>query len=197
MTSCWGQTTFSETENVVCPQLLGNLTTASATKKMENVVCPHSLMCLMFAAAIGAGAAHAQQFAQKKAVARLTGMQGGVLVSQAEGMAVAGPDVRIAAGVRVVTMAGAEVTVSYDAGCNVKLEENMRFVVREGGACAALIAGVESLVPPVRAAGGAGTAAGPGRSVTPSPMAAAASTAPALAYGIYVARRNASNVSPN
>ncbi len=94
------------------------------------------------AAAVGAGSALAQQ----GTVARLTNLEGGVMVSQGDGMAAAVKDQRVAPGTRVITLAGGKVVVNYDVGCDVSLKENQRFTVRTGE-CAALVADVVTLVP--------------------------------------------------
>ena len=94
------------------------------------------------AAAVAAGGALAQQ----GTVARLTNLEGSVMVSQGDGMAAAVKDQRVAPGTRVITLAGGKVVVNYDVGCDVSLKENQRFTVRMGE-CAALVADVVTLVP--------------------------------------------------
>ena len=83
--------------------------------------------------------------AKPKPVAKLTKIQGTVLVSQGDAMAAAANDQVLEPGARVVTTAGAKVVVAYDKGCDVTLEENQRFTVKEFGDCPALIAAVEPL----------------------------------------------------
>jgi len=97
---------------------------------------------LGLAAALGAGNA----FAQQGTVARLSNLEGNVMVSQGDGMVAAVRDQRVAPGTRVVTMAGGKVVVNYDAGCDVSLKENQRFTVRMGE-CALLLGEVVTLVP--------------------------------------------------
>jgi len=97
---------------------------------------------LGLAAALGAGNA----FAQQGTVARLSNLEGNVMVSQGDGMVAAVKDQRVAAGTRVVTMAGGKVVVNYDVGCDVSLKENQRFTVRTGE-CALLLGEVVTLVP--------------------------------------------------
>ena len=97
---------------------------------------------LGLAAALGAGNA----FAQQGTVARLSNLEGNVMVSQGDGMAAAVRDQRVAPGTRVVTMAGGKVVVNYDVGCDVSLKENQRFTVRTGE-CALLLGEVVTLVP--------------------------------------------------
>ncbi len=76
-------------------------------------------------------------FAQQQgSVARLTGVQGNVLVSQTDGMAAAANGQKLAPGVRIITTAGAKATVTYDKGCTVNLGENRRYTVREQAECA-------------------------------------------------------------
>lgn len=91
---------------------------------------------LMLVAAFAAGIAFAQQSAPAGTVAKLTGVQGNVLVSQADAMAAAANEQRLAPGVRVITTAGASATVVYDKACNVALGENRRYTVREQSECA-------------------------------------------------------------
>jgi len=109
------------------------------------------LTMLGLAAALCAGSAVAQQ----GTVARLTNLEGNVMVSQGDGMAAAVRDQRVAPGTRVVTMAGGKVVVNYDVGCDVSLKENQRFTVRTGE-CAALVADVVTLVPGSAAVAGVG-----------------------------------------
>lgn len=97
---------------------------------------------LGLAAALGAGNAVAQQ----GTVARLSNLEGNVMVSQGDGMVAAVRGQRVAPGTRVVTMAGGKVVVNYDVGCDVSLKENQRFTVRTGE-CALLLGEVVTLVP--------------------------------------------------
>jgi hypothetical protein len=86
-------------------------------------------------AALVVGPAAAQQ--QRGATARLTDMQGSVLVSQGDAMVPAVNGQRIASGTRVVTAKGGRVVVRYDGGCDVILKESQRFIVHDGE-CACL-----------------------------------------------------------
>ena len=113
------------------------------------------LFAVALIALLSMGAAHAQ-------VAKLTGLDGTVLVSQGDAMAAGANGQSLAVGQRIVTTAGSRVTVSYSNGCDVRLIENQRFVVREAGACSALIALVEGTG---IAGAGAGTAAATGGSL--------------------------------
>jgi hypothetical protein len=61
---------------------------------------------------------------------------------------------------RVITTANSEVVVVYDDGCEVQLHENQRFEVDSRKACAALIAGVESILVQPASLAAAGGAAG-------------------------------------
>ena len=90
---------------------------------------------LMLAAALAAGVVSAQT-AAPRTVARLTALQGNVLVSQADAMAAASNEQKLLSGTRVITTAGARVTVAYANGCSVELGANRRYTVREQDACA-------------------------------------------------------------
>jgi hypothetical protein len=100
-----------------------------------------SLALLGLAVTLGAPVASAQQPA---AVARLTNMEGQVLVSQGDAMVAATANQRVTVGTRVLTMAGAKVVVNYDVGCDISLKENQRFTVR-AGECAVLLTEVVPL----------------------------------------------------
>jgi len=95
---------------------------------------------LLFAAALASGAVLAQQPAASRTVAKLTGVQGNVLVSQADSMAAAANEQALLPGVRVITTAGGKATVAYSNGCNVTLGENRRYTVRQQDACSAAAA---------------------------------------------------------
>lgn len=110
---------------------------------------------LTFAAVLASGMVPAQQPAAPGTVARLTGVQGNVLVSQADSMATGTNEQRLAPGVRVLTTAGAKATVIYDKACNVNLGENRRYTVREQAECA------EAHAPPLGSAASYGVLAGP------------------------------------
>ena len=98
--------------------------------------------CLALVAIFISGMVCAQQPAEPRTVAKLKDIEGTVLVSQGDAMAAGAKDQRLRPDARVVTTAGSKVTINYDKGCDVRLEENQRFVVRELGECAALIASV-------------------------------------------------------
>jgi len=91
-----------------------------------------SLACLL-----AAGATQAQQPASPRPIARVTGLQGNVLVSQADGMAAAVNGQQLTPGARLITTAGAKVAITYDAGCLVSMGENQRYTVREAAECTA------------------------------------------------------------
>jgi hypothetical protein len=110
---------------------------------------------LTLVAAIAAGAAHAQQAASTRAIARLSGVQGNVLVSQADGMAAAINGQQLPPGARIITTAGAKVTITYERGCLVDLTENQRYIVREAAECGVAKA------PPLGAAAPFAVLAGP------------------------------------
>lgn len=92
---------------------------------------------LMLAAALAASGAVAQQPTSARPIARLTGVQGNVLVSQADALAAAVNEQKLTPGVRVITTAGARATIAYDRGCLVNLGENRRYTVREEAECLA------------------------------------------------------------
>jgi len=145
------------------------------------------------AAAIGAATASAQQ-PQQQAVARLIGLEGNVLVSQQDAMVAALNNQRVAVGTRVLTMAGATVTIDYDGGgCGIKLNPNERFTVRVGE-CAVLAGEVVPLGPAPGAIGGGAVAAIPA-GVGSFALGAAAGLAAGLIYRCHEACN--CPVSPN
>jgi hypothetical protein len=87
--------------------------------------------------ALAAATVLAQGPTPARPIARLTGLQGNVLVSQADGMAAAVEGQQLAPGVRVITTAGSKVTIAYDRGCLIDLGENRRYMVREAAECVA------------------------------------------------------------
>jgi hypothetical protein len=93
-------------------------------------------------------------------VARLTNVQGNVLVSKDDAMVAAANNQPLAVGTRVLTTKDASVVVDYAGACSVTLKENERFTVAKG-ACCALPGGVVALGPAPGAIGG-GVAAAPG-----------------------------------
>lgn len=109
-------------------------------------------LVLLLAAAF---AAQAQQPAPPRAIARLSGVQGNVLVSQADGMAAAVNGQQLLPGARVITTAGAKVTITYEQGCLVSMGENRRYTVREAAEC------VAAKAPPLGAATPFAVLAGP------------------------------------
>lgn len=126
-----------------------------------------ALLGLAVSAALVAMPAAAQQ--KENTVAKLIEMKGDVMVTVGDGMAAGKADQRVVEGTRVTTMAGAEVIVRYDVGCDVKLKENERFTVRKVGECAALQKEVVAL-------GAAGGAIGAAAASTTGGTAAAATT---------------------
>ncbi len=110
---------------------------------------------LALAAMLCAGEAQAQQSASPRPIARVTGLQGNVLVSQADGMAAAVDGQQLAPGARLITTAGAKVTITYERGCRVSMGENQRYTVREAAECTAAKA------PPLGAATPFAVLAGP------------------------------------
>ena len=137
---------------------------------------------LGIAAILAAGTAVAQQAGT---VARLTNVEGNVLASQGDAMVAATSGQRVAAGTRVLTMAGGKVAITYDNGCDITLKENQRFTVRTGE-CPVLLTEVVTLgVAPVAAAG-----------VAPGMVVVGVLGVTALGYGAYELFRDKS-VSPN
>jgi hypothetical protein len=157
-----------------------------------------TIVSVLLAALLCAGPALAQQ-PSSNTVAKLKDAEGNVLVSQGDAMVAGANDRRLAVGTRVVTTTGAQVTISYDVGCDIRLKENERFTVTVGP-CAALLASVESLGPAAGAIGGgtAGTsvAAGTAGALGVGATGAALTAGLITGVGIYqLTRKNA--VSPN
>lgn len=149
-------------------------------------------------AAVVAGSAFAQQ-PNQNTVARLTDLQGNVLVSQGDAMVAGSVNQRLPVGTRVVTTGGAKVTINYDVGCDVRLNENQRSTVR-AAPCAILLAEVETLGPAAGAIGG-GTAAGAATAggtagIMGTTLAGIVVPAAVIGVGVYETfKKNA--VSPN
>jgi hypothetical protein len=148
-----------------------------------------------------AGPSYAQQPAQQPApppqntVAKLIDMEGNVLVSRGDAMVAGSNDQRLPAGTRIVTTAGAKVTINYDVGCDVKLNENQRFTVSVGP-CAALLAQVENLGPAAGAIGGGeGAVAAAGGTGGIGTIAGVGALAAAVIGAVVAARKN--TVSPS
>ena len=118
------------------------------TRRVATVFC--------LAIGLGTGYATAQEPAP---VARLTHLQGNVLVSKDDAMVAAANNQPLAVGTRVLTTKDASVVVDYADGCSVALKENERFTVAMG-ACDALAAAVVDLGPAPGAIGGGAGAAG-------------------------------------
>jgi hypothetical protein len=113
-----------------------------------------TVLCL--AVGIGAGYAVAQE---PTPVARLTKLQGNVLVSKDDSMVTAANNAPLALGTRVLTTAGSSAAVDYGNGCVIQLKENERFTVNKDS-CSALAASVVALGPAAGAIGGGAAAAG-------------------------------------
>lgn len=77
-------------------------------------------------------------------VARLVQMSGNVLVSSDSNIASVEPGMRLRPGMRVLTTAGATVTVEFDGGCRLKLDASQRFQVAATPPCGALAATPQS-----------------------------------------------------
>ena len=120
-------------------------------------------------------------------VAKLVNMEGTVLVSEGDAMAAGAKDQRVKIDTRIVTTAGAKVTIQYDRGCDVRLDENQRFTVTDRCGCCALLAAVEGIGAPVAAAGTTG--------ITGLGILGAVGVGSLVVYG--VGRSSGSNVSPN
>ena len=125
---------------------------------------------------VAAGPVSAQQGGPSVAI--LKDRVGNVLVSRDDALVLAAKEQRLTVGTRVLTTAQAKVTISYDNGCDVRLNENERFTVAIGP-CAELMGQVESLGPAAGAIGGGtvGTLIGVG-------LGAAAGGAGMIAAGI-------------
>ena len=115
-------------------------------------------------------------------VVELKDVPGQVVVSEGDVSSSATDGLRVAKNTTITTTARAGVTVVFDDGCRVTLQESQRLVVDSGRPCAALIASVTSAVPAAlgAAAGTGGTAAG-GLSITTLALAGGAGLT-ALAY---------------
>ena len=113
--------------------------------KVRNLVT-----ALAMAAALGPGSAPAQQ---PGTGAKLSKLSGNVLVSRADAMVAGVEGQRLAVGTRVVTTAGARVTIDYDIGCEIPLTETERSPVQVGPRVV-LLAAVEALGPAAGAIGG-------------------------------------------
>ena len=124
-------------------------------------------------------------------VARLTDVEGNVLVSQGDAMVAATNNQRVPVGARVLTTTGAKVVVNYDVGCDVRLDQNQRFTVRTG-ACAALLSEVVAVGPAPGAIGGGTAVAG----LSTAEVTLGVVAIVALGAGAYETFRNKS-VSPN
>ena len=117
-------------------------------------------------------------------IARLTDVNGNVLVSRESGLASGNEALRLMPGTRVITTANSEVVVEYDDGCKVRLKENQRFEVERGKPCAILMASPTTIIPaPV-------AVAGIGHIVVPALLGAGA-------VGALIDSRGGQSVSPN
>ena len=121
-------------------------------------------------------------FAQSGAtVAELKDVQGQVLVGEGDVSSSATDGLRVAKNATITTTARAGVTVVFDNGCRVTLQESQRLVVDSGTPCAALIASVTSAVPAALGAAAGGAAVAGGVSVTALALAGGVGVA-ALVY---------------
>jgi hypothetical protein len=158
----------------------------------ENMSTRAISIAVACAVVLVAGSAVAQQ----GAVAKLSGVEGSVLVSQGDAMVSGVNGQRLPAGTRVVTLAGAKVTVDYDIGCDIRLKENERFTVRLGTDCAALKAEVVAVGPAAGAIGGGSAAGGTAAGLGTTGAIVGIAAAGALGYGAYETFKK-QNVSPN
>ena len=149
---------------------------------------PH-ITVYLFGAFFGIGVVGAQQ--PDNNVAKLKDLEGNVLVSQQDAFVAGANDRRLPVGTRVVTMAGAKVTISYDFGCDVRLKENERYTVTMGP-CAFLLTQVEALGPAAGAIGGGTAGAVAGGTGVAGVVVGGIITG----IGIYELTRN-NNVSPH
>jgi hypothetical protein len=124
---------------------------------MKASLAASVLFPLSFSAAIVFAAGPADTHSQTVApegIAKLSEVQGTVLVSQGDAMTAGVNEQRLNAGTRIVTTASTSVTIVFDKDCQIKLTENERFVIRDASNCGALAATVESLAPAAGAIGG-------------------------------------------
>jgi hypothetical protein len=115
----------------------GRNTGVAALEAKRAVFARMICALLSLACVLATGVSQAQQPASMRPIARVTGLQGNVLVSQADGMAAVVNGQQLAPGARLITTAGAKVAITYDAGCLVSMGENQRYTVREAAECAA------------------------------------------------------------
>lgn len=156
-----------------------------------------SVVTAAFVAVFVAGPVFAQQpqpqNQNQNTVAKLKDIEGNVLVSEGDAMVAGADDRRLRVGTRVVTTAGAKVTINYDVGCDITLKENQRFTVT-AGPCAVLLAQVENLGPAAGAIGGEAVAGAAGGNV--GTIVGVGVLAAALVGGVVAATRK-NPVSPS
>ena len=121
----------------------------------NKILLRSASLAVLVAGTFAASFAEAQQTAASRPIARISGVQGNVLVSQADGMAAATNGQQLPPGARIITTAGAKVTIAYEKGCLVDLGENRRYIVREAAEC------VAAKAPPLGAATPFAVLAGP------------------------------------
>ena len=149
----------------------------------------HATLAAMAATALLAAATGMAQQPQPAkpgdgTIARLTDVNGNVLVSRESGLASGNEALRLLPGMRVITTANSEVVVEYDDGCRVQLKENQRFEVERGKPCAVLMAGPTTIIASPAAVAGLGPLLIPG-------------LLGAGAVGSLVDSRGGQTVSPN
>lgn len=92
----------------------------------------------------------------------VTAMDGLVTISKGDQLVSAAVGSDFSQGNRVVTTAGASVTLSFKDGCEITLKANQSLIIDKDRDCKALLASVSSLGEPgVAAAGAGGSGAGP------------------------------------
>jgi hypothetical protein len=108
----------------------------------------HAIRAAVAATALLAAASGVAQQPQPRdgTIARLTDVNGNVLVSREAGLASGNEALRLLPGTRVITTSNSEVVIEYDNGCRVRLKENQRFEVESGKPCALLIASPQAII---------------------------------------------------
>ncbi|MHB8724062.1 MAG: hypothetical protein ACYC9Z_01630 [Casimicrobiaceae bacterium] len=162
---------------------------------------------LLFLGAVGVGVAMAADAAAAQdRIAMLSGVQGTVLVTRADGMSAAVNGQSLGAGARVTTTHGSAATIVYDNGCHEVMGQDARATVQSDADCAAL------KPEPIRLAQASG-AIGGGSAPSPEAVGDAGGsvagtigtvgtvgTVGALGYGLYHVFKHenqATSVSPN
>jgi hypothetical protein len=107
---------------------------------------PRNIVVAVLLAALSAAQACLAQ--QPKAIARIDGFQGNVLMSTSTGLAAANGSSLLTEGMRVITTSNSSATIVFpDTGCTVQLKENQRLELKVVSSCDKIIALVQSLLP--------------------------------------------------